>query len=250
MKKNTAAIALMALGICASPLLTSASPDHSATPSPSASEETAAVQASSAESEEESAEEKKALMDQIAELEKQLKELSETKFLNGTIGGLASGALTAVLYVIMKIAGRKDIKKQSDFLARGNSLIDNVTVKVSDLSAQNLITKQQYETATKALNETKAMLDKANGKYEETERQLKAVQSQYLNIVDEFNKVMESIKELAKCSSDAVKSGAYGKIVEIQAKASDIALKAIDGAEGTAHDKIGETSDKAREVVK
>ena len=249
MKKNTAAIALMALGICASPLLTSASPDHSAAPSPSASEETAAVQASS-ESEAESAEEKKALMDQIAELEKQLKELSETKFLNGTIGGLASGALTAVLYVIMKIAGRKDIKKQSDFLARGNSLIDNVTVKVSDLSAQNLITKQQYETATKALNETKAMLDKANGKYEETERQLKAVQSQYLNIVDEFNKVMESIKELAKCSSDAVKSGAYGKIVEIQAKASDIALKAIDSAEGTAHDKIDETSDKAREVVK
>lgn len=178
----------------------------------------------------------KAIEDYIAELEKQIKQLSDTKFLNGTIGGLVSSAFTLLAYAIIKIAEKKGWKSRTELFSRANGLLDNVQTKVDELHATEKISEEQYKTATKAVSDATTLLNATNDKLNETDTKvegmkaevmakydetMKTLEADYSELMAKYSKLIEMIKEMAKGDPDLVKSGAYSKIVEIDAKADD-----------------------------
>lgn len=178
----------------------------------------------------------KAIEDYIAELEKQIKQLSDTKFLNGTIGGLVSSAFTLLAYAIIKIAEKKGWKNRTELFSRANGLLDSVQGKVDELHATEKISEERYKAATKAVSDATALLSSTNDKLNETDAKveemkaevmakydetMKTLEADYSELMARYSKLIEMIKEMAKGDPDLVKSGAYSKIVEIDAKANE-----------------------------
>ncbi len=171
----------------------------------------------------------------IKELERQIENFNSTKFLNGTIGGLISSALTLLLYAVLKLAEKKGWKTRTELFSRANGLLDNVQSKVDDLHATQRISEEQYKAATKAVTDATQLLNETNEKLNDTDGKVDAVKAE---LEAKYNETMESVKkdydvllakyekllsmflEMAKSSSDMVKSGAYERMVEINS-ASD-----------------------------
>lgn len=177
----------------------------------------------------------KTLEDYIAQLEKQIKDLSDTKFLNGTIGGLVSSALTLLAYAIVKIAERKGWKSRTELFARANGLLDTVSDKVEDLHKTEALSDEQYRKATDAVSKANELLSSTNSKLSETDAKveemkaeviakydetMKTLESDYAELMDKYSRLIGMIKELAKGDPELIKSGTYEKIESIGSKAS------------------------------
>lgn len=177
----------------------------------------------------------KAVEEYIKELEKQIESFNSTKFLNGTIGGLISSALTLLVYAVIKLAEKKGWKTRTELFSRANGLLDTVQSKVDDLHSSQKISEEQYEAATKAVTDATELLGKTNEKLTETDAKveeiknevsakyqetLETVQKDYAVLMAKYEKLLNMLLEMAKSSPDMIKSGAYEKMVEIDS-ASD-----------------------------
>lgn len=177
----------------------------------------------------------KAIEEYIKELEKQIESFNSTKFLNGTIGGLISSALTLLVYAVIKFAEKKGWKTRTELFSRANGLLDTVQSKVDDLHSTQKISEEQYEAATKAVTDATELLNKTNDKLADTDAKveeiknemaekyqetLEAVQKDYAVLMAKYEKLLNMLLEMAKSSPDMIKSGAYERMVEIDS-ASD-----------------------------
>lgn len=177
----------------------------------------------------------KAIEEYIKELERQIESFNSTKFLNGTIGGLISSALTLLVYAVIKFAEKKGWKTRTELFSRANGLLDTVQSKVDDLHSTQKISEEQYETATKAVTDATALLSKTNDKLADTDAKveeiknevtekyqetLETVQKDYAVLMAKYEKLLSMLLEMAKSSPDMIKSGTYEKMVEINS-ASD-----------------------------
>lgn len=156
-----------------------------------------------------SEEEEKKLADYIEELERKVKEISDTQFLGGTVGGLVSSAFVGLLYAITAIVKRKETKRQTSLFERGNSLIGDVSIKVEELHKSDAISEERYKLATKALGEASDLLASTSDKLEETQRQAEELKAK----IDALTK---SVEQMAKDMPDLVKAGTYSKIKKIE----------------------------------
>lgn len=177
-----------------------------------------------------------AIEEYVKELERQIKQFNDTKFLNGTIGGLISSALTLLVYVVFKIADKKGWKSRTELFSRANSLLGDVQTKVDELHTSEALTEGQYETATKAINDASDLLNKTNEKLDATDEEMaklkeeltakyeetmKSVQDDYAVLMERYEKLLNMLLEMAKSSPDMIKSGTYEKMVEINSKMDD-----------------------------
>lgn len=195
------------------------------------------AESSEGEASEEESEYWKQVEKYISDLEEQIKKLSQTKFLNGTIGGLVSSALTLLVYLIFKIADKKGWKSRTELFTRANGLLDSVSEKVEDLHKTEALTEEQYKTATKAIESASTFLNETNAKLDEsianTDKQIEELKSEILSkynetleqvtydyeeLLSKYNTLIAMLKEMAKGSPDLVKSGTYQKITEIEGK--------------------------------
>lgn len=175
----------------------------------------------------------KAIEDYITALEKQIKDLSETKFLNGTIGGLISSALTLLVYAIFKVAERKGFKSRTELFSRANGLLNQVQGKVDDLHKTESLSEEQYKIATKAIESATNLLSDTNNRLDETDKavaetkehltelyqsSMEEMAREYKELLSKYQILIEMFKEMAKSSPDMVKSGAYAKLTEIENK--------------------------------
>lgn len=138
----------------------------------------------------------KQIQDYITQLEEQIRQLSETKFLNGTIGGLISSALTLLVYAIFKIADRKGLKTRTELFSRANGLLDQVSGKVEELHKTEAITEEQYKTATNAVATCSSLLSETNStlnrKMEETDAKISEMKEEVTSRYSEAMSLLES----------------------------------------------------------